>query len=162
MKSLTELLNSASQVKLPSVSSTSSGRGLMSFGLINSEKNGKRFTMTKSLISAIGVDKTVELLPIPDENVLMLAKKLPFENAIKKNLKNNGDGRLSYAAPVVTMLVQCFNLEFGNHVSMTFQDITIDELPDKTPVAIINMQNPKPYSVSTSQEDEMSDEETGS
>ena len=145
MKSVTELLNSASNVKLPSVASMATGRGIMSFGLVNSEGNGKRFTLTKSLINANRIDKKVALLPIPEEGVLLLAEKLPFENAIEKTLKLKGEARLSYAAPVVALLTECFKLNFGTHVSMSFQDITIDKLPDGSPLAIVNMQNPKSY-----------------
>lgn len=159
MKTLNELLNAANNVKLPSSALTASSKGIMSFGIVNSEGNGKRFTMTKALINAIGVDKKVELLPIPDEGVLFVANKLPFDNAVKKELRANGEGRLAYAAPIVAFLIDSFNLDFGNHVSMTFQDITIDKLPDGSPVAIINMINPKPYAGNIADDDSVSDNE---
>ena len=146
MKTLNELLNAANNVKLPSSALTASSKGIMSFGIVNSEGNGKRFTMTKSLVNAIGVDKNVELFPIPNEGVLFVAKELPFDNAINKKLKDKGEGRLAYAAPIVNLLIKSFDLDFGKHVSMSFQDIKIDKLPDGSPVAIINMLNHKPYS----------------
>lgn len=162
MKTIEELIKAASSSKLPLFTSNTSGRGIMSFGLVYSEANGKRFTMTKSLVTAIGVDEYVELFPIKEEGTLLVAKKLPFENKIRKKIRSKGDSKLSYAASVVSFFIEYFGLNFGKHVSMTFQDITIEKLPDGSPVAIINMLNPKPYSDLDFQNDTDSDEETGS
>ena len=157
MKSVDELLKAASNVSISPKKYNTSSRGIMSFSLVNSEGNGKRFTMTKSLITAIDVDKHVEIIPISEEGTLLAAKKLPFDNAIKNTLKPKGEGRLVYSASIVSLLTESFNLDFKNHVSMSFQNIRIDKLPDGSPLAIINMLDPKPYKYEN--EEDKSDEE---
>jgi len=146
MKPVDELLKSVPDVDLPPIASAAfGGRGILSFGVVNSENNGKRITLTKSLAGAIGADDSVDILPIPDEGVVLLAKNLPFHQKITMNLRGKDGHKISYVAQVVALLIKCFSLDFKGHVSQTFQDICIDKLPDGSPLAVVNMLNPKPY-----------------
>lgn len=146
VKNIEEIRRKFANISKVTEGNTASGLSKMSLTVVyNRNGNGKRITLTKSLASAIGIDNSVDLLPIPDEGVVFLAKKLPYPQAITRSLRGKDGHKISYAAQVVALLIECFSLDFKGHVSQTYQDIRIDKLPDGSPLAIVNMLNPKPY-----------------
>lgn len=136
-----DLIIEAQKVVLPeNIANTVSK---MSFGIVNSRNNGRRMTYSKQLSSALKLKGSSEIMiiPIKEQNVIMISTKLPFENAYRCPLTQSEDRFISYASDVVTALTMIFDLPFGARKSLSFNDITLDVTPDNVPVAIIRMEN---------------------
>lgn len=144
-----ELQTAAEKVELADIKVVRSGNALLSFGIVNSKRNGKRVTLSKSLTSAIEVDKSAAMLPIPDKGVLMIAKALPYKAASTVNLKNDGGGKVGYNSGMVALLTQTFGLNFTDHVSVSYSDIDVNTLDNGTPVAIVKIYNKYPANSDT-------------
>ena len=139
MKNLNELKKAAETVVLPeAVIPASAGRGKMSFSIVNSKKNGKRITITNTLANALGVTDSISILPIPEEEVFLIAKALPFERAEECSLTSDESHKISYTTRVVLWLTDCFGFDYSDSTSKTFQEINIDKFDDGTIVAIIS------------------------
>lgn len=147
-----DLIIEAQKVVLPeNIANTVSK---MSFGIVNSRNNGRRMTYSKQLSSALKLQGNSEIMiiPIKEQNLIMISTKLPFENAYRCPLTQSEDRFISYASDVVTALTMIFDLPFGARKSLSFNDITLDVTPDNVPVAIIRMENDfiKKYKLSMS------------
>lgn len=116
---------------------TSSGNSPLSFGIVNSSANGKRISLSKSLVANLGLDNQIAIIPIPAEGVVMVARDLPFDGAIRGELRGE-DKKLWYASNIVLLLTELFGLDFKTRVSRSFNDISINEL-DGVPVATIRI-----------------------
>lgn len=139
-----ELQAAAKKVKLADIKVAPSGNAHLSFGIVNSKRNGKRVTLSKSLVSAIEVAESAAMIPIPDKGVLMIGKALPYEAASNVNLKDDGGGKIAYNSGMVALLTQTFGLNFTDHVSVSYSDIEVNTLDNGTPVAIVKIYNKYP------------------
>ena len=139
MKNLNELKQSAETVSLPeAIIPQGGGRGKMSFSVVNSAKNGKRITITNTFATNIGITEKMSLLPLPDEDVILVGSTLPFSKAEECSLTSTESHKIAYDTRIVLWLTACLNLDYTSSTSKTFQDIMVDKLDDGTPVAIIS------------------------
>lgn len=116
---------------------TTSATGKYSLGLVNSESNGKRFTLSKSLAQELGIDKEVFLMPHPEARIIVISKEKIFPNSSKGTLSGK-DKKTCYSAGIVKLLTDYFKIDFSEHVSRTFTDIDIDIYNDNK-VAVITV-----------------------
>ncbi len=129
----------ARAVQLPKKAASSPNNSRLSFNIVNSDRNGKRIRLSRGLACAVGVTANAAMLPLPDEGLLMVAEKLPYKATIPVPLKDDYGAKIGYNAGMVALLTEVFNLSFEDHVSMSFSDITLDQLRDGTPVALISI-----------------------
>ena len=134
---LKNLFDVAKKVTVPNVTAKS-GNGKLSFGIVNSKANGKRLTFSKALAASLGLDNKVNLIPIEDEHLLLVGKVVPNSAPIELNLRDCDGKKLAYNSDVVQLLTDIFELSFETHVSMAFQDISLEDY-DGNPVAIIRL-----------------------
>ena len=138
MKNLSDLLTAAQNVTLPAAMQKS-GQSAPSFGIVNN-RNGKRTHYSKGLVQRLGLTDTVDLMPVPEDSCILIARQLPMANAMKAKLKDDDARKISYATQPVHVLTEMFSLDYTNRSSMTFTKIQFDELPDGTPVAIVQVE----------------------
>ena len=120
-----KLFEAAEAADIQQVSGNGSGK--YSVSVVNSDGNGKRITLSKSLVEELGLDGHISLIPLKQERVLMLAKTLPFPRASNIELTSK-DKRTAYHAEAVKLIVTAFNLNYsGGKTSMSFSDITFTE-----------------------------------
>lgn len=129
----------ARAAQLPKITTSHASNAHLSFNIVNSPRNGKRLRLSRGLACTVGVTKSAAMLPLPDEGLLMVAEKLPYKAAIPVSLKDDYGAKIGYNSGMVALLTEVFNLSFENHVSMSFSDITLDQLEDGTPVALISI-----------------------
>ena len=84
---IANLLAKASTTNIPVVNTSAGGSSRFSMGIVNSKNNGKRLTFSKALSSKLGLAETVQMLPIMDEGVLLVAKDLPVSSASSGSLR---------------------------------------------------------------------------
>lgn len=137
MKSKIEhLIEIANQSEIP-VIRTAQGRGKSSFGIINSKGNGKRISISKTLAEELKLEHHASLLVAPAKGVIMLSEKVLSDRAYNVTLKGDGS-KTCYCAGLVRGLTEVFKLDFSEHVSLSFPDISIEEY-EGGPVAVIDM-----------------------
>ena len=122
-------------LNIPSVHS--SAQGTLSFGIVNSEGNGKRLSFSKALLAVLEIDKDIALLIVPSESVVLVARELPFPNTFSGKLGKNGKW---YNSTAVKSITSAFGIDFGKHVSYAYNNIDINDL-DGVPVATIHIPN---------------------
>ena len=134
-------LNQSAPTNLSNCTATNS---TYSFGIVNSKRNGKRITLSKSLSAALALESTIELIALPAEGVLLVSKAFPEGTALQCAIKGDSDeSRICYRTDVVKALVKDFNLDFSTRTSRSYSNITIDKSGD-VPVAIITLSSPIP------------------
>jgi len=133
----------AQAVQLPKNATSHASNSHLSFNIVNSPRNGKRLRFSRGLACAVGVTENADMLPLPDEGLLMVAEKLPFDAACTVSLKNDSrsNAKICYNTDMVLLLTNVFNLDFTDHVSMSFENISLDTLSDGTDVALIPIFN---------------------
>ena len=131
-----DIIKKAQAVSLPSINTTSRGNGKYSFGIVNSQNNGKRLSFSKALAEKISLDKCAYITPVEEDGVIILAGSKLFES-YECNLRGN-DKKLSYNSGVVETLTELFGLDFSQHVSRSFNQIEFDE-HEGVPVAIVTL-----------------------
>ena len=128
--------------QLPNMATLASHNSRLSLNIVNSERNGKRIKLSKDLASAVGITESATMLPIKSEGLLMVAEKLPYESSRQATLKDDKRGdKIAYSYDMVALLTKVFELDFTDHVSMSFNGISIEKLEDDTPVALIRISN---------------------
>lgn len=110
-------------------------KGKFTFGIVNSNQNGKRLSFSQFLSHRLGLKDTIALMPHGKARKLVIGKTLPFPKAISASLRGEGK-KICYKASLVEMLTNIFDLDFSEHVSLTFDRIEFDDL-DGIPVAIV-------------------------
>ena len=126
----------AEQQQLPMNTNVVS-RGKLSVGIVNSQNNGKRLSISKALAEALDLKDEIAILPVPTEGVVLMSKVLPFPGTTVCKLRGDGK-KVAYGAGLVRQLTECFGLDFSERVSCTFADIAINDL-DGVPVAVVAM-----------------------
>ena len=160
VKNLKDLYNKANtgnavQVKMNKTSTNSHGSaGSLSFGIVNSVKNGKRLSLSGALVEKHDVTDTAFIVLLPSDHVVLIAKQLPLESAMQMTLKSEKRcvTKVCYSYPLVKALTDSYNLDFTGRTSMTFYDIEIlNEVG--TDIAVITIKSSS-SSDTSSQEDE--------
>lgn len=136
----TKLFEAAKKTDIPQV--TGSGSGKYSISVGNSDGNGKRITLSKALVEKLSLTNSVSLLPLKENGILMVAKKLPFERASDITL-NSKDKRTAYNAEAVQLITAAFGLDYSVKTSYSFNDIDF-MTEDGTEIAVIYMPVPTP------------------
>ena len=134
MRNIQKLFEAAASQNIPKVSGST---GKYSVSVVNSDGNGKRITLSKALRDKLQLSDSISMVPLKKERVLMMAKALPFESASNIQL-NSSNGRISYNAGAVKLIVDTFGLDYSNRTSMSFSDIEFDTHEGMT-VAIVNI-----------------------
>lgn len=141
---LADLMKAATETILPEVKKTSARSNAPAFGIVNHD-DGRRLTLNRELSEKLSLDDSTTLvfMPVPSMNRLLVAAKLPMDNALRSDkVKNKAGVRTVYSAPFVYSISKCFHLDYSKHTSLTFTSISIDSLEDGTPVAIVDMTQP--------------------
>ena len=126
MKDFNALFEAAKVAEVRQVSATGSSK--YSVSIVNSDGNGKRVALSKALFEKLQLEGSVCMLPLAEENVLLLAKEMPFPSTSKIELTSKKDPRIIYNADVVALLVKTFGLDYSNsRTSLSFNQIELEE-----------------------------------
>ena len=146
--SIIDLIKLSEQTEIPaSASRGGSSNSKLSFGIVNSEANGKRVSFSKSLVQSLDLKGSAEIALVPDKGCILIASELPHKNVVICKFSAKGDKggrRLSYNSEAVYLLTKTFNLNFTDHVSVSYDSITIETLEDGTSVAVVEIYNKHP------------------
>ena len=112
-----------------------SSRGKYSLGIVCSEKNGKRLTLTASLAKALKLDDTLFITAYADDGIIILSPVAINEQSVETVLKGD-DGKISYNAGLVHFLINTFKLDYHGVVSKAFHDFKFNNDPNN-PMAIL-------------------------
>ena len=134
----------AKAAQLPQLATVTCRTSNLSFNIVNSKRNGKRVKLSKGLVQAVDLTDSADMLPLKEEGLLMIAKKLPYEAACQVSLKGENEAKIGYNTGMVALLTQLFDLNFTGHTSMSFSDIDIETLEHGTPVALVRVYNKYP------------------
>jgi len=123
--SLTELIAAAENNSTTQVVSGSNSK--YSFGIVNSQNNGKRLSFSKALAKDTDLTDIVYILPSVASGEVFVAGTSISEKCSKASL-SGADKKLCYSTPLVKLIIDTFGLDFGGHTSVSFSDISIEEL----------------------------------
>ena len=118
----------------------SGGNSKYSFGIVNSTNNGKRLSFSKSLAADVGLTDTVFILPSTASGEIFVTSS-PISEKCSKATLSGAEKKFCYSTPLVKLLVDMFKLDFGGHTSLSFSDVTIEDLDDVR-VARISISQP--------------------
>ena len=124
---LTDLITAAENNSTTQVVSGSNSK--YSFGIVNSQNNGKRLSFSKALAKDTDLTDIVYILPSVASGEVFVAGTSISEKC-SKALLSGADKKLCYSTPLVKLIIETFGIDFGGHTSMAFSDITIEELND--------------------------------
>lgn len=159
MKNFNEIYNNISTKTATTIPQTArSSRGKYSLGIVCSEKNGKRLTLTASLVKALKLDDTLFITAYANDGIIILSSVAINECSLETNLKGD-DGKISYNAGLVHFLINTFKLNYQNTVSKTFHDFSFNDDPNN-PMAILTFPKSQANNETTEEaEDENFDED---
>ena len=116
---------------------TTSAGGDFSFGIVNSEANGKRVSISKSLSKKLELTETLAILPMVEDGIVLLSKELPFPATSRVSVRGK-EKKIAYSASLVHLLTEAFGLDYSARTSMSFNDIDFDTV-DGVTVAIVKI-----------------------
>jgi len=125
--------------KFRPATSTSVSRGSVTPGVlsvVNSEKNGKRVSLPRSVMERLNNPKTLQFAFTDEE--IAVGERLSGDNATFTPRRDKEGRALIYAANLVREITEHFGLDFTNRVSITFHDVEYHEV-DGYPFAIISV-----------------------
>ena len=129
-----------------------------SMGIVRSERNGKRISFSSALVDRLELEDTVFITAFPTEGLLILGSTAYSEDSTEFYLRDNkGHGKLCYNASLVEFLINAFDLDYSDHVSKTFTDITFSE-DANPPMAIVKLETPLPVKAATPETIEAEDD----
>lgn len=138
---LPDLLKAAEKITLPDAARASHNRkATFAFSVVNN-KSGKRIVFNRELSNALALTDSVDIMPISSEGCVIAASSLPIKNALHYSLRDKAGIKTVYSSNAVYTLTACFELDYSEHTSLSFYDVTIDKLEDGTPVAVIMMRD---------------------
>lgn len=146
-KDLSQLLGVAATTKIPAhVVHGGGGTSKMSLGVVNSSSNGRRLTFSKLLAQKVGLSDRAYIALVPSEECVLISNKAITNNAVECKLSNEKEDqkKVSYNAGAVRAITEIFGLSFKQHVSVSYDEVTIDKLEDGTTVAIVRVYNKYP------------------
>ena len=115
-----------------------SSRGKYSLGIVCSEKNGKRLTLTASLSEALTLEDKLFITAYADDGIIILSPCAINEYSVETALKGEEGkgGKISYNAGLVRFIIDAFKLDYKGIVSKTFHNFTFNNDPNN-PMAIL-------------------------
>ena len=136
MKNFSEIYNNISGKTATAIHQAArSSRGKYSLGIVCSEKNGKRLTLTASLAKALMLEDKLFITVYADDNLIVLSPGAINKYSVETALKGE-EGKISYNAGLVHFLIDTFNLDYEGVVSQTFHDFTFNN-DQSNPMAIL-------------------------
>ena len=141
-----DLVKAAQAANIPQITGKT---GKYSISVVNSDGNGKRITLSKSLVEKLRLDGSVSVLPLGEEGALLMSKELSYPCTSEIELGSK-DGRTAYNAEAVKMIVDDFGLDYsGGRTSMSVSDIEFCQ-DDDAVVAVVHI--PKMFGSATGEE----------
>lgn len=137
LKALKEKSKLQKNVQLSRTVNRSGGNGKLSFSIVNNT-NSRRCTISKQLSEQLELNGAAELMPILEDGVLMIGKKLPTEDNWVCKLSGEGK-KIIYNASVVYTLTELFELDFSDHTSMSFDNISVETDEDGSKIAVVKL-----------------------
>lgn len=116
-------------------SASCSGRGKYSFGIVCSDQNGKRVTLTSSFASRINLEDEMFVTSYADYGFIVISPTKLNESSAKYKLAGN-DKKIAYNSGLVHYLRDTFALDFEGHVSRSYDNIEFNNDPDN-PMAVV-------------------------
>ena len=116
-------------------SGSKSGRGKYSVGIVCSEQNGKRISITASLASKLNIDSEMFITSYASNGFIVLSSSKLNEQSVKYTVKGK-DKKIAYNASLVHYLIDNFHLNFEGHVSRSFDNIEFNNDPEN-PMAMV-------------------------
>lgn len=113
------------------------GSNAVSLSIVNSDSNGKRLTTSKELTKKLNLTDTLYVVPNVEVNELYLSS-VPMMDISSSGKLSGSDKKVCYSAGLVALIVESFNLDYTGKTSMSFNNISFDELEDM-PVAIVKI-----------------------
>jgi hypothetical protein len=117
----------------------SAGSGY-SVSIVNSD-NGKRLTVSKALTKELSLDKEI-YVAINAEDKEFYISNAPIINRSSHCKVSGTDKKICYSAALVTLIVDSFNLNYSGKTSMSFNNISFEEVDDIV-VAIVAVEDDK-------------------
>lgn len=130
----TTIINSSTP-DIISHSVSKSGRGKYSVGIVCSEKNGKRVSITASLASKLNISDEMFITSYASNGFIVLSSSKLNEQSVKYTLRGK-EKKIAYNASLVHYLIDTFNLNFEGHVSRSFDNIEFNNAPEN-PMAMV-------------------------
>lgn len=124
INSLISQIQAAGINKITPTASTTNGNSPLSFGIVNSKSNGKRVSLSKALVKAIGISATVDIIVQINAGVIHLCADFSDIDGYSRYSLRGDDRKICYSYELVNFLTQAFGLNFSNHVSMSFRNIS--------------------------------------
>lgn len=149
MKDFKNLIKLAETVEMPEKETRHfTGNSVFSFGVVNN-RNGKRTSYSAALVKKLGLTNTAELIPVPSDSCIMIAKTFGDVSGAKMTatLTKDDGKKISYTTYPVHAITKLFDLNFEKHSSMSFNEITFDTMDDGTPVALVKIINKYPKEI---------------
>lgn len=112
------------------------GSNAVSLSIVNNS-NGKRLTTSKELTKKLNLTDTLYVVPNTEDNELYLSSE-PMMNISSSGKLSGNDKKVCYSAGLVSLIVETFRLDYTGKTSMSFNNISFDELED-IPVAIVKI-----------------------
>ena len=86
-----------------------------------------------------------EIALIPSEGCILIAKKIPIENVLKCKFSPKDTGKkICYSAGAVEAITEAFELNFSEHVSVSYDEVEFAIFDDSVPYAIVSVYNKYP------------------
>lgn len=125
-------INKVKEIKITHNTRGASTKGVLT--VVNSQKNGKRVTLSKEIFEKLN-EPTSVLVGIYDTKLFIT--KVDLKSAITGSVCIIGKSRNIYSSDLVFKVTELFNLDFSERVSLTLSTIEWEELNGQ-PVAIIS------------------------
>ena len=134
---ITNILNNAKAHKKVEV--THGGSSVYSFGIVNSEGNGKRLSLSKAMVTKLGIEnvETVYVAISEEDNAVLISESASLNYGHECNVKKSGEKRILYSAGAVKDIVNTFGIPFEGITSRSYNHMEFDVLPDNKPVVCI-------------------------
>lgn len=116
-------------------SASRSGNGKYSFGIVCSEQNGKRVSLTTSLASKLNIDDEMFITSYASKGFIVISPKKLNDKSVMYTVKG-ADKKIAYNSSLVHYLIDTFNLNFEGHVSRSFDNIEFNNDPEN-PMAMV-------------------------
>lgn len=112
------------------------GHSKPGFGVVFN-RNSKRLSFTKGLAEPLGLKETVDIFPLVEEGVILIASRLALEGVSSGKVCGEGK-KISYSAPLVEMIVNAFELDYNACSSKSFDNISFEDF-DGVKVAAVKI-----------------------
>ena len=139
---INDIINNSKKFNKPVASR--GGSSSYSFGIVNSEGNGKRISLSKALAEKLDVhdlenNSHVYVAISEEDRVVIISKSEVLSHGYNCKLSKSGEKRISYNADIVHGITDAFSLPFNTRTSMSFSNIEFDKAPDGTDVAYVHL-----------------------